>query len=181
MTLKKRLFLIISIVLALITGFLILKMEVMYSSTIMLKWEEPALSRRDSPQYYAPIRMNAVFNTLLSRKCLEATINEASADLTAEELWQMTEVKKWEKDSNYFTITVTSPDKEMSAKLVNTLVKVFLDEYRAQISVTITASRESSLRDIALLKNELEMLHQQLELLYKDNNIALEYSDIKAE
>jgi len=122
--------------------------------------------------------MYVVLNLVLSRKVLQAAINKVNAPYTPEELLEMVEIKNTAKRSECFTITVTTPDRMMSAELANTLAKVLLEEYQTQRNVTVIAALKGVPQKIVLLKNELEVLHQQLEKLNKYKNTASEYADL---
>jgi len=161
---KQRQYLIISITLAgiIILGFgcSVLMAEKQWASSAMLLRQDVAdVYQSDSTVVPASqmITMDAIFEIIFSRRVLQTAINEAQAVWTPEELREMTDVRETAKGSNCFKITVNSPDRNMSAKLVNTLAKVFLDEYKALINTGVIAARERTLSNIAILKNELQI------------------------
>ncbi len=167
-------FLILPIVLG--TSFYFFRMFTtpkVYQSSCGLLRQEPVDFRTSGlPPGYVSIQRSIIVNMMQGRTVLEQTLLRLNLSMSYGQLFYMTSVLLPEKNSNYFIITATSEEPDLSAKIANTMAEVFIEDYKKIIRSNVELIHENRLRNQVALNTEISEIQKRLKDIYAENDIS---------
>ncbi len=125
------------------------------SSCAMVRQEVADIRHSDLPINYSPMQMNVMFNMIRGHACLMAAARLLNLDLDHSQMYNSIDVRRAEKNSNYFFISAVSKDPQLSADMANAVAKSFIAEYEKMVQKSTEATLKGSEAHIAELKGDI--------------------------
>ncbi len=144
----------------------------LYSSSCgLIRQELTDIRNSGLPPGYSNIQRQVILNMMSGRSVLEQTVLRLNLPYSYRSLYSRMSVSLTARNSNYFIISATDSDPEMSAKIANTMAEAFIEDYKKLIRSNLERMYENRIRNQAGIEKEIVAIQQRLKSMYKEYDL----------